>query len=361
MDTTIEKEKFMNAQKANLSCMAWVLAALAGCGGGEGGGPATSTPAPSAQPAAVVTPVSTSATLVTSVSPSTYPTGSEEAAAFDQLNAQRQACGFGLLAPNSNLDVAAKGQANWNVRNGYVGHYQTAGTPGFTGITPDDRIEAAGYALRSQFRPTDEGSTRVSPSKGGLGKSGMATLLNAPYHLSGLMSSFKDVGISVLSPVEVAGATLAGATLQVNLAYKNAAGSQLLDASVVATYPCEGSTEIIRQLTNETPSPVPGRDLSRTPLESSVYVAVRDGNTLAITHASLTNLATGVAVNLRPVLNSQNDPNKVGSQSYFGSHQAVITADAAMAANTRYQAVISGTNNGAVFSRSFIFTTATSD
>lgn len=337
------------------------LSALSACGGGEGGGTAMPSPALSPQPAAVVTPVSIASTLVTSVSPSTYATGSEEAAAFDKLNAERRACGFGLLAQHPQLDAAAKGHAAWNVRNGYVGHYQTAGTPGFTGVTPDDRIEAAGYALRSQFKATDENTTRVSLSKGGLGKSGIANLLNAPYHLAGLMSSFRDVGLAVLSPVEVAQAVSSGATLQVNLAYKRAAGAQLLDAAAVATYPCEGSAQISRQLTDETPSPVPGRDLSRTPLGSSVYVAVRDGNLLAITSASLTNLASGAPVAVRPVLNSQSDPNKVNGQSYLATHQAVVTADAPMAANTRYQAVINGTNNGAAFSRTFIFTTGTGD
>ncbi|CAN5462419.1 hypothetical protein BH10PSE16_BH10PSE16_03960 [soil metagenome] len=349
----------MKAKKFNFVGVALALSALTACGGGEGSGATTAASAPSAQPAPVVTPVSTASTLVTAVSPSTYAVGSEEAAAFDKLNAERSACGFGLLAQNANLDVAAKGHANWNVRNGYVGHYQTAGTPSFTGVTPEDRIEAAGYATLLAFKASDENATRVTSSKEGLGKSGIATLLNLPYHLSGLMSSFKDVGISVVSPIEVAGATLAGATLQVDLAYKNAVGPQLLDASGVATYPCEGSTDINRQLTNETPSPVPGRDFSRNPLGSSVYVAVRDGNKLVITNSSMTNLLTGVPAILRPVLNSDSDPNKVNGQSYFASHQAFITADAPMAANTRYQVVINGTNNGAAFNRTFIFTTGT--
>ncbi|MDB5932454.1 MAG: Allergen V5/Tpx family protein [Polaromonas sp.] len=348
----------MKSQRVSLFCIGWALAALAGCGGGDSAGSATPPPAPLAQPAAVG-PVSTASTLVTSSSPSTYPPGTEEAAAFEKLNAARQACGFGLLAQNLKLDAAAMGHASWNVRNGYVGHYQTAGTAGFTGVTSEERIEAAGYALHAQFIAADENVTRVSPSKGGLGASGMATLLNAPYHLSGLMGSFRDIGLAVLSPAEVPQAVSSGATLQVNLAFKQAAGAQLMEAAAVATYPCEGSTGIDRQLTDETPSPVPGRDLSRHPLGTSIYIAARDGNALAITSASLINLASGEAVQVRPVLNSQSDPNKVSGQSYFRAHQAFITADAPLAAHTRYQAVVAGTNNAAAFSRTFIFTTGT--
>lgn len=349
----------MKHKKFNLVGTVMVLSALAACGGGDGGSATSPSPTPNVpQPTVVVVPPESSAsTLVTAVGLSNYAIGSEAAAAYDKLNAERKACGFGLLAQNLKLDTAAKGHANWNVLNGYVGHFQTAGSPGFTGITADDRIEVAGYGFRSEFKSADESITRFSPSVSGLGKSGIATLLNAPYHAVGLLSSYKDVGISVLSPSDVAGAKSPGATLQVNLAYKNAEKPQLLDGTAVATYPCEGATDIDRQLSDESPSPVPGRDLSRNPLGSSVFIAVRDGNTLSITNASITNLVTGLPVSLRPVLNSASDPNKVGGKSSFGSHHAFIVADTPLSANTRYQVVISGTNNDLVFNRNFIFTT----
>ncbi|ABM39618.1 Allergen V5/Tpx-1 family protein (plasmid) [Polaromonas naphthalenivorans CJ2] len=350
----------MKAKNFNLVGFALALSALTACGGGEGSGATTAASAPSAQPAPVVTPVSTASTLVTAVSPSTYAVGSEEAAAFDKLNAERNACGFGLLAQNANLDVAAKGHANWNVLNGYFGHFQIAGTPGFTGVTPQERFAKAGYTVGQGSTVGDESTSVIySGNKVGFGKVGMVRLLNAPYHLAGLMSGFREVGFSVLSSDDIAGSALRQVTLQANLAYKDVDQPQLIDGSSVATYPCEGSTGINRQLADETPNPVPGRDLSRLPLGSSVYIAVRDGNKLTITNASLTNLATGVPVTVRPVLNSDSDPNKVNGQSYFAGHQAFITADAPMAANTRYQVVINGTNNGAAFNRTFIFTTGT--
>lgn len=350
----------MKLKKFNFVGTALILSALAACGGGDGGSASAPIPTPGVPPppVVVVPPDSTASTLITSVSPSTYAASSEEAAAFNKLNAERSACGFGLLTQNTKLDIAAQGHAYWNVLNGYIGHFQIAGTPSFTGITPEDRVSSTGYADRGAFVVTDESSSaQGGGSKVGFGKQGITGLLNAPYHAAGLLSGFKDVGFSVLTSDDVPGSATRKVTVQANLAYKKAEAPQLMAGNAVATYPCEGSNGVVRLLNNESPNPVPGRDLSTLPLGSSVYIAVREGNTLVITSSSMTNLSTGVPVTMRPILNSENDPNKVNGKSYFASHQAVSTADAPLAANTRYQVVINGTNNGVAFNRNFIFTT----
>ena len=332
-----------------------VVALLTACGGGGGGStPATSTPAP-------VTPVvaaSTASTIVGTAPTPTYAAGTEELAVFNKLNAERLACGFGVLAQHANLDTAARNHADWSIVNGVSSHNETPGTSGFTGITPVDRAVAAQYSAANGSVVTEQTTTRgftntISGQSLGL----LRGLLNAPYHLAGLMSGYKDVGISARNAVDAGVSSTQRIILQINPAYKVAAGPQLLEASEVTTYPCQNSTDIAPALFNEVPNPVPGRDLSINPLGSSVYIAVREGNTITITNSTMTNLTTGLPVPVRPAVTLLNDPNNVGTSRYLRSDQAFISADVALDPSTRYQMVINGTNNGVAFNRNFIFTT----
>lgn len=137
------------------------------------------------------------------------------------------------------------------------------------------------------------------------------------------------------------------------MSYAGSAGKQLQSSDQILTYPCEGTTGTDRQLTGESPNPVPGRDLSANPLGGSVFVQLRYGNTLAITSATMIEKSTGSAVALRAPVTSINSGNA------FLSHQGYVAADAPLLANTPYQVTINGTNNGTVFSRTFTFTTGT--
>lgn len=331
---------------------------LAACGGGS------SDSEPSATfpiQGAVAPPVSTTPSIVTSVSPTLpYPAGSEELEAYTLLNAERDRCGFGLLAKNLSLDAAAKAHADYQIINFVSSHLENASQypEGFTGNDPDARVKAQGYADLGEV--TDEFAffTSSSPvqSKLGIGKLGIRALLNAPYHLNGLMSGYRDVGIAVRSN-EDTGRGARGVLLQINAAFTKSAGPQLLGNSAVQTYPCEGATGVNRQLTNETPNPVPGRDLSTSPLGSTVYVGVREGNRLTITGAAMTHSATGVSVALRAPITSANDPYGPCQSGCFKTHQAYVVPDAPLAPNTRYTVMISGTNNSTPFSRTFSFET----
>lgn len=110
-------------------------------------------------------------------------------------------------------------------------------------------------------------------------------------------------------------------------------------------------------LDNETPNPVLGRDLATNPLGSSVYIAVHEGQTLAITSASMIKVTTGASVALRPAVTSANDPYAPCASGCYKSHEAYIAADAPLDANAQYQVTVNGTNDGTAFSRTFSFTT----
>ena len=342
-------KKNQNHTKLQVTLLASVALALTACGGG-GGTTATAT---------VTSTVTPDTKLITSVPANTYSvtTQSEEAAAFSYLNSERSRCGFGLVAQSSVLDIAAKNHADWQLINSYASHSEVTGTPGFTGVGSLDRIIAAGYGTSAEIvKVTDELTTSQGrTSKTGFGVESIRSLLNAPYHMNGLLSGYRDIGISVRNDVDTATTATYGYRVhtQINLAIKSPAVQQLIAATDVQTYPCNGSSNVSRQLTDERPNPVPGRNLTTNPLGLSIFVAVREGQIIAIASVSMTNLSNGSAVTMRTPVTSANDLNP----GYFASHQAYVSADTPLAANTGYQVTLNGTNNGTAFSRTFTFTT----
>lgn len=334
--------------------VAGLLALLTACGGGGDGSVAPLAPRLPASP------TSPPSSIVTSTDAPAYPAGSEELAAYSLLNAERNRCGFGLLAANAALDAAARAHADYLIINSLSTHleYETLYPDGFTGADPATRIKAQGYLDAGGVTDEFASFTTSAPvqSKIDIGELGIRALLNAPYHLNGLMTGYRDMGVAVRSNADT-GRGSRGIFVQINAAYKASAGPQLLGESDVKTYPCDGATGINRQLTNETPNPVPGRDLGTSPLGSSVYIAVREGKQLVMTSAAMTHALTGQAVTLRAPVGAANDPYGPCAQGCFGRHQAYIAADAPLQANTPYIVMISGSSNGTAFSRSFTFTT----
>ena len=292
--------------------------------------------------------------IVTDTQTSTYAAQglTEEAAAFELLNQERARCGFGTLRQNAALDKAAKAHADWQNLNGNYGHLEDSKKPnGFTGVGGWDRVIAAGYGTPGNT--TDEIASSYESS--GWGIAGMRGLLNAPYHMRGLLEGFRDVGIAVRTSEDV-GTNYGKTVLQINPAYLHTTPRQELSEQDVATYPCQGTTGTNRQLSNETPNPVPGRNLRTNPLGGTVFVQLRYGNKLVFTSATMTQVSgdgAGTAVTLRDPVTRANSGNR------FYSHQGYIVADAPLEPNTQYEVVINGTNNGTPFTRQFTFTTGT--
>lgn len=352
-----------------------VAGVLSACGGGGGGdsdassAPALGTPTETVPAGVVATPEAPAPFIIPSPAPApagasepanqatttprpTYAQGSEELAAFDFLNAERGRCGYGLLAQNTKLDAAAKAHADYQLLNNLFQHTEDRAThpTGFTGATPWDRFAYQGYTNLGGGVDQIAGVSGTA-DKAGFGVQGLRNLLNAPYHLKGLMAGMREMGVAVRSSSDT-GTSPARVLLQYDAAYTQAAGPQNLSSSDVLTYPCEGSAGVNRQLTNESPEPVPGRDLRANPLGTSVYFSVRAGNTLVVRQVTMTHAGTGSAVTLRGVVTAANDPHRE-----FLAHEAYVAADTPLAANTAYQVTVTGTNNRTSFSRTFTFTT----
>ena len=318
------------------------------CGGGGG-----STTQPTSQ--VVVQPVVTVqlSSIVTAVQTNTYTALSEEAFAFDLLNAERSRCGFGTLKANSQLNAAAKAHADYQLINNLDSHFEDASLypNGFTGVNSAARVLFQGYTEAGSV--ADEYAyAQGLTSKTGVGAKGIRGLLAAPYHLVGMTGGFRDVGIAVRSSTDVAASNPA-VFLHTNLAFKTSEGAQLQAGDEVKTYPCDGSTGLDRRLTSEAPNPVPGRNLATSPLGPSIYVQLREGNVLTITRATMTQKSSGAVILLRTPVTSTNDVHGI-----YKSHQGMLTADAPVAVNSEFNVLIEGTNNGVAFTpKSFMFTT----
>jgi hypothetical protein len=193
----------------------------------------------------------------------------------------------------------------------------------------------------------------------GLGDGAVRAQLSGPYHAFGAISAWRSVGISVESITSLGLPVGGGLNAAVTLDYAVPTGGsyQQQDPSSVLTYPCQASTGVNYRLTNESPSPVPGRNLVTTPLGPAVLVMLRQGRVLTITSATMTNLTTGLPVTLRTPVTSANDPANFFSA--FGAYMGYIIPDAPIAQNTAHQVTINGTNNGTAFSRTFTFTSGT--
>lgn len=347
----------MNSLNAKNLFALSTLALLAACGGGSDGG-STGTVATTTAPTTVAssntsaTTTSTPATntLVTSVPKTTYV--GEELAAFELLNKEREHCGFGLLAQNAKLDVAARGHADWLLLNNYTGHFQVAGTPGFTGVDSTARIIASGYGDGKDFKGS-EVELDIMRLKDGQGETGIWTFAAAPYHAMPLfLGNYREVGISVrdVNDIGLSKSNRSAMTIESN--YLASVGPQLFESKKVRTYPCEGTTGVKSSLLGESPNPVPGRNLATNPTGSTIIIAGDLGKTLTIKSVSITNTISGTDVKLLPTITADNDPNK-----RLSSNEGFILPDAPLSATTAYRVNITGTNDGMAFTTSFTFTT----
>lgn len=355
-------------KKAVSSSIAFAIAALTltACGGGGGGGgggaviPVTTTPGTGTSttggtdtgtvkpPPVVVTPNEPAAdgNLVTTVATPTYSSSTEELAAFTLLNAERQRCGFGLLAQSTLLDTAAAGHANYLLRNNMAGHFQNMTHPYSTGSNAFDRVLAAGYSpgviLDDNTDTTGSGANVIT----GRGIASVRSLLSAPYHAVSLLMPELDIGISVMSSdtTGTTGTFGARAIAQFNIALAQGSYSQKPAGDTVQTYPCDGTVGTAHTLRNESPNPIPARDLAVNPIGQPVVVAVRPGQMIDVTTATMKVKGTGVAVTLLPALTKATDSNGMMDIGHL-----VLMPDLPLLPNTEYEVTLKGTNTTTTF------------
>lgn len=329
-------------KNTNLILTAVTVAALLSACGGGGGGTATA-PVVTTAPVASAPFSSVYVPLQTTVPAPPYAAGSRELAEFNTLNEQRSKCGFGLLASNESLRLAAQDHASYmteyDARLSAAGisiHNQSVQFPnGFTGATVFDRVKFRGY-----------GGNLVSEGIGGSLKSTNTSrhLLSLPYHAGTMLSGFTDIGISV--------------GVAVVFDYGSQSKFQRKDSSIL-TYPCAGVTGTKISLDNETPSPYLPRNLVANPIGQPVYffadesaqVPAGKKSLIEVTDLVVTEDVSGVLIVMLPVQNKDNDPVSIGSGFAYAA------PDKPLKNLTKYRVRATVKSNGVTTQVDYTFTT----
>lgn len=372
----------INSKLTALAAAAFA-AVLTACGGGGGGDSSTGTQTGGTSDggtAGTGSTTPTAASLVTTVPAPTYgdsALGLEKAAVFNQLNEDRARCGFGMLAQNSKLDSAAQAHADYLTLNGYSEHHsETAGKAGFTGATAADRLTAATYSFAYYTENIGPGlyGTFFSESGGVVPYSGtqvsgrnvLRTLYSSVYHLAGLMSGDRDIGLGISTrdnSTAGGGQTAFTKTLTVDAAVPTGMSRQTIAGDSVSTFPCEGTAKLNPNFLTESPNPFPeatSRDVA--PYGQPIYVRSAQGTTLKLVSATVTRADQTPGTIPARVLSADNDPNKL-----LGTNEVFVVPTQPLASNATYEVTISGSNSGMVssgnatgtFMRRFMFSTGT--
>ncbi len=110
--------------------------------------------------------------------------------AYFYLNQLRVRAGMTEFSPNLQLEQSAFNHANYLADNLLTGHYESEGTPGFTGVAPKDRTAFAGYRSLAVSENVSSGSADSIDSIDGL--------MSAIYHRFGFLDlANNEVGIGI--------------------------------------------------------------------------------------------------------------------------------------------------------------------
>jgi hypothetical protein len=332
-----------------------LAAALSACGGGGSDSSDSSTPTTTTTGSTTTTTTTTStdSSLVTTAPASTYPSGSDNAIAFNLINSERLSCGFGAVTQNAALDTAAANHATYLVdrleEDVYGSHTEDPSLSGYTGATFGDRDESAGYDWQSGGTVSEDFDFYWPGTTTGYASGLVRNMFATVYHLASMVNGNRDAGVGVqisssgyqTSVMDWESGTLLPAVQQ--------------QTTGLMTYPCNGSTGIQPHM-GGTESPEPFTSLgfsSGTTVGQPLYFKAPEGSTIVLTSATLM-AADGSVVNT--TLYQYTDD----SNSELSSNQGFVIPRASLAFGTSYTAVVAGTIDGTAFTNIFSFTTEAS-
>lgn len=325
--------------------------------------------------------------------PSGHEPDAIQRAAAGRVNAIRAQAGLGPVRQAGALDLASAAHAWWDMANGFAqGHVERPGTPGFVGARSWDRAAYFGYTPDVGEDMAFEWGTRYTPEDAHYGPAAVDGWQATVYHRNLIMDySHVDMGFGYsFADDKAVGVLLMGA---------RGGGGRLPTSRFAYTWPVDGQTGVPRGWDgNEGPDPLPQRDdevgypvslylaqppqpvaatADRRPLDPAVAlwrgarpagtegaaVGTRGGLDLArparpdqsspwrVTRAELRD-AAGAVVRAYAI-DQRNDAPK-----FLGPDVVFLIAERPMAARTRHEARVSGTDSrGAAFDVTWGFTT----
>jgi uncharacterized protein YkwD len=108
------------------------------------------------------------------------------------INYRRTQTGLAALTRNSLIDTAAQAHSDYQKLNDTITHLETSGKPGFTGVTPGDRLSAAKYVFTQRSYAHGE---VISATGDPSGFGAVENLLAAIYHRYAILEPmFKEAG-----------------------------------------------------------------------------------------------------------------------------------------------------------------------
>lgn len=292
--------------------------------------------------------------LQTTVATPTYSTGSVELSAFNTVNLARSIYGVGLLAQNTQLDIAAKNHASYlaalqmAAQNAVISHTEDPEKPLFTGVNPADRIKAALYAALTYSEVIDP----VIQVDGGSSLPGVVAvniLLSAPYHRFGLFVNMRDIGFGD-AEARFASQGYTEHFVVGDLATSTAAQAQLPATDWIGLWPADQSAAVMYSFAGEIPNPIPS--LNGACAGYPVSLQIRSDRILVTSSFTLVESATGTAVGVQ-LSTKATDANP----AYASDNSAYIIPLKPLKLATQYKAHFTGTSTGVAIDKVWTFTT----
>jgi uncharacterized protein YkwD len=252
------------------------------------------------------------------------------------INYRRAQIGVPAVAENVQINNAALGHSEYLRTNNVMSHDQKAGSPGFTGVTLMDRLNAAGYTIPANGYAYGEVISGTTNSSGFF----MAEeLITAIYHRFVIFEpKFREIGTGAATSSSRYNYFTA------DFATRNGFGPGIA-ANTVVIWPFSGQTGVTPNFfsDSEDPDPVPNRNEVGYPIS---------------VHANIDAPVAMQAFTVRPRGGSNLQVQVVDSSADPTKRTAVaIVPLAPLKAATTYDVSFTGTVKGVAVTRDWSFTT----
>lgn len=341
-----------NWRKRSIPFVALFIALASGCGGG-GDSSSTPTPAPNPIPNPNPGPVVQAAALITAA-PANYAPNTESATVFAAMNAFRTSQGLGPVLQSTNIDLAAKAHQNYVAVNmsGGDAHNEIPGKTGFTGVTPFDRMVAAGYATVGGTEVIAFNTTWPITTS-----TVIDVLADSVYHRAGMITQgVTHFGVAAQTDNSPTYIDMGFITPQ-----KNA-------GNYVGVYPIDGQKGVSLTHYLENPNPF-YQEMEMTSdnmckkTSYPINLASEASTSLSVTTFTVTEDGQATPQDVRLFTKASNSQN----EKYLTANIAFIVGKAPFKANTKYNVrfvgtatgAATGTANGMAIDKSWSFTTGT--
>lgn len=303
---------------------------LAACGGGgdsTGAGPVAGSPlagTPAVPPTAAPDPSAPALTNNIAVDGRNW------------INYRRAQAGVPAVTENALINRAALGHSEYLRTNNVMSHDQKPGTPGFTGVTLKDRLNAAGYTI------PDSGYAYGEVISGTTNSSGFfmaEELITAIYHRFVMFEpKFREIGTGAATSASRYNYFTA------DFATRGGFGPGIA-ANTVVTWPFNGQTGVTPNFYSDTEDPDPVAGINEVGYPISV-------------HANIDSPVTMESFTVRPRGGANLQVQVVNSSATAKERTAVaIVPLAPLRSATTYEVSFSGTVNGVPVTRAWSFTT----